>query len=65
MPGLQGAETVSSPVPTPRLTFLDPPKVRQKLKEAFCSNVKDNGVLAFIEALLIPISKLRLDWLEG
>lgn len=60
---------MSSSDPSSKIDFLDPPAVvRQKLKKAFCEpgNVTENGVLAFVEAVLIPISELRLErWREG
>ncbi|KAH9167212.1 hypothetical protein EDB89DRAFT_2075031 [Lactarius sanguifluus] len=63
VPGLAGGK-MSSSDPDSKIDFLDPPDaVRRKLKKAFCEegNVKDNGVLAFVEAVLIPISELRLE----
>jgi tyrosyl-tRNA synthetase len=55
---------MSSSDPDSKIDFLDPPDaVRRKIKKAFCEegNVADNGVLAFVEAVLIPISELRLE----
>ena len=55
---------MSSSDPDSKIDFLDPPDaVRRKIKKAFCEegNVEDNGVLAFVEAVLIPISELRLE----
>ena len=55
---------MSSSDPNSKIDFLDPPAVvRQKLKKAFCEpgNVTENGILAFVEAVLIPISELRLE----
>ncbi|KAH9011075.1 tyrosine tRNA ligase [Lactarius pseudohatsudake] len=63
VPGLAGGK-MSSSDPDSKIDFLDPPDaVRRKLKKAFCEegNVKDNGILAFVEAVLIPISELRLE----
>lgn len=55
---------MSSSDPDSKIDFLDPPDaVQRKIKKAFCEegNVADNGVLAFVEAVLIPISELRLE----
>ena len=63
VPGLAGGK-MSSSDPDSKIDFLDPPDaVRRKIKKAFCEegNVADNGVLAFVEAVLIPISELRLE----
>jgi tyrosyl-tRNA synthetase len=63
VPGLAGGK-MSSSDPDSKIDFLDPPDaVRRKIKKAFCEegNVTDNGVLAFVEAVLIPISGLRLE----
>ncbi len=63
VPGLAGGK-MSSSDPDSKIDFLDPPDaVRRKIKKAFCEegNVADNGVLAFVQAVLIPISELRLE----
>ncbi|KAH9979813.1 hypothetical protein BJV74DRAFT_779789 [Russula compacta] len=63
VPGLAGGK-MSSSDPDSKIDFLDSPDaVRRKVKRAFCEegNVADNGVLAFVEAVLIPISELRLE----
>jgi tyrosyl-tRNA synthetase len=63
VPGLAGGK-MSSSDPDSKIDFLDPPDaVRRKIKKAFCEegNVEDNGLLAFVDAVLIPISQLRLD----
>ena len=55
---------MSSSDPDSKIDFLDPPDaVRRKIRKAFCEegNVADNGVLSFVEAVLIPISELRLE----
>ena len=55
---------MSSSDPDSKIDFLDPPDaVRRKINKAFCEegNVADNGVLAFVQAVLIPISELRLE----
>jgi len=59
---------MSSSDPNSKIDFLDPPEVvRKKIKLAFCEegNTEDNGVLAFVGAVLIPISQLRIDRLKG
>jgi tyrosyl-tRNA synthetase len=58
------AGKMSSSDPSSKIDLLDPPElVRKKIKLAFCEegNIKENSVLAFIQAVLIPISQLRLD----
>ena len=55
---------MSSSDPNSKIDFLDPPDaIRRKIKRAFCEEgtVEDNGVLAFVKAVLIPISQLRID----
>jgi tyrosyl-tRNA synthetase len=67
VPGLAGGK-MSASDPNSKIDFLDAPEVvRKKLKSAFCEegNVEGNGVLAFVEAVLIPISQLRLDHAKG
>jgi len=67
VPGLQGAK-MSSSDPNSKIDFLDPPNVvRQKLKKAFCEpgNVAENGVLSFVQAVLMPVSELRLERLKA
>ena len=51
-----------------KIDFLDTPEqVRKKIKNAFCEegNTTNNGLLSFVEAVLIPISQLRVDRLKG
>jgi tyrosyl-tRNA synthetase len=63
VPGLAGGK-MSSSDPDSKIDFLDPPDaVRRKINKAFCEegNVADNGVLAFVQAVLVPISELRLE----
>ncbi|KAH9939665.1 tyrosyl-tRNA synthetase [Epithele typhae] len=63
VPGLAGGK-MSSSDPNSKIDFLDPPEaVRRKIKSAFCEegNVAENGVLAFVDAVLIPVSQLRID----
>jgi tyrosyl-tRNA synthetase len=62
VPGLAGGK-MSSSDPNSKIDFLDSPDVvKKKLRAAFCEegNVDENGVLAFVGAVLIPISQLRL-----
>jgi len=63
VPGLVG-DKMSSSEASSKIDFLDSPEaVRKKIKTAFCEegNIEKNGVLSFLEAVLIPISQLRLD----
>lgn len=67
IPGLMGGK-MSSSDPDSKIDFLDPPEVvKRKIKKAFCEegNVTENGLLAFLNAVLIPISQLRLQRLHG
>jgi len=67
VPGLAGGK-MSSSDPNSKIDFLDMPEaIRKKVKLAFCEegNVEGNGVLSFVEAVLIPISQLRLDRQSG
>ncbi len=55
---------MSSSDPNSKIDFLDKPaEVRKKIKGAFCEegNITENGVLAFVKAVLVPVSKL---WIE-
>ena len=59
---------MSSSDPNSKIDFLDPPAaIRKKIKSAFCEegNKNDNGVLAFVGAVLMPISQLRLERQKG
>ncbi|KNE63391.1 tyrosine-tRNA ligase [Allomyces macrogynus ATCC 38327] len=61
VPGLAGSK-MSSSDPDSKIDLLDSPKdVERKIKRAFCEegNVADNGVLAFVKAVLFPIAGLR------
>lgn len=67
VPGLAGGK-MSASDPNSKIDFLDTAEtIRKKLKSAFCEegNAEGNGVLAFVEAVLIPISQLRLDRKSG
>ncbi|KZT54057.1 tyrosine tRNA ligase, partial [Calocera cornea HHB12733] len=62
VPGLAGGK-MSSSDPNSKIDFLDTPAdVKKKIKAAFCEegNIVDNGILAFANAVLFPISRLRL-----
>ena len=55
---------MSASDPNSKIDILDPPEVvKKKIKAAFCEegNTEDNGVLAFVGAVLMPISQLRRD----
>lgn len=59
---------MSASDPDSKIDFLDPPDtIRKKIKKAFCEegNIVDNGILAFISTVLIPISQLRLERNRG
>ncbi|TRM66686.1 hypothetical protein BD626DRAFT_483498 [Schizophyllum amplum] len=63
VPGLAGGK-MSASDPNSKIDFLDPPElVRKKIKSAFCEEgtVEGNGVLAFVGAVLMPISRLRAE----
>ncbi|KAF9035243.1 tRNA synthetases class I-domain-containing protein [Panaeolus papilionaceus] len=67
VPGLAGGK-MSSSDPNSKIDFLDSAAaIKKKIKAAFCEegNSEGNGVLAFVEAVLIPISQLRIDRLKG
>ncbi|KAL1742954.1 hypothetical protein HDZ31DRAFT_42022 [Schizophyllum fasciatum] len=63
VPGLAGGK-MSASDPNSKIDFLDPPElVRKKIKAAFCEEgtVEGNGVLAFVGAVLMPVSRLRAE----
>lgn len=67
VPGLAGGK-MSSSDPNSKIDFLDPPAaVKRKINSAFCEegNIAENGVLAFLKAVLIPVSELRLERRRG
>ncbi|KAI0631641.1 tyrosyl-tRNA synthetase [Trametes polyzona] len=67
VPGLGGGK-MSSSDPDSKIDFLDGPEVvRRKIKKAFCEegNADENGVLSFVQAVLIPISELRIERAKG
>ena len=67
VPGLAGGK-MSASDPKSKIDFLDSSEeVRKKISKAFCEegNITENGLLAFLQAVLIPISQLRLERLQG
>jgi tyrosyl-tRNA synthetase len=63
VPGLAGGK-MSSSDPNSKIDLLDgPDAIKRKIKAAFCEEgtKEGNGVLAFVEAVLIPISALRVE----
>lgn len=61
VPGLKGSK-MSSSDSSSKIDFLDTPnEVKKKLKDAACVEgvVEENGVLAFVKAVLLPIARLR------
>jgi tyrosyl-tRNA synthetase len=66
VPGLAGGK-MSSSDPDSKIDFLDLPEtIRKKIKKAFCEEGNpDNGVLAFAQAVLFPISQLRIERMLG
>ncbi|KAI6127067.1 tyrosine tRNA ligase [Pisolithus sp. B1] len=66
VPGLMGGK-MSSSDPDSKIDFLDPPEVvKRKIKKAFCEegNISENGLLAFLNAVLMPVSQLRIERLR-
>ena len=62
VPGLAGGK-MSSSDPHSKIDFLDSPaEVKKKIKAAVAAPgvVEDNGLLAFIRAVILPIAKLQL-----
>jgi tyrosyl-tRNA synthetase len=62
IPGLQEGGKMSSSDPDSKIDLKDPPEiVRKKMKKAFCppKQVEGNGVLSFVEFVLLPASALR------
>lgn len=67
VPGLGGGK-MSSSDPDSKIDFLDTPAdVKRKIKRAFCEegNVEENGVLSFVEMVVIPISQVRIERMHG
>ncbi|KAN0060125.1 hypothetical protein ACQY0O_008099 [Thecaphora frezii] len=66
VPGLKGSKMSSSDAGS-KIDFLDSPKeVTKKINDAVCAEgvVEDNGVLAFVRAVLFPIARLRVESAE-
>jgi tyrosyl-tRNA synthetase len=62
VPGLTGGKMSSSDANS-KIDFLDPPAtVRKKIRAAFCEEgvVEGNGVLAFVEAVLMRVVEARV-----
>jgi tyrosyl-tRNA synthetase len=67
VPGLSGGK-MSSSDPKSKIDFLDSPAdVKSKLKAAVCTPgvVENNGVLAFVKNVLIPVQELRNEQAES
>ena len=67
VPSMQQGGKMSSSDPNSKIDFLDGKKaVEKKIKSAFCEEgkVEDNGVLAFVRAVVLPIAQLRRDWMR-
>lgn len=63
VPGLTGGK-MSSSDPNSKIDFLDSAKdVQKKISKAFCEkgNIENNGLLAFMKAVVFPIQTLRRD----
>lgn len=62
VPGLAGGK-MSSSDPNSKIDFLDPPnEVKKKIKAAHAAPgvVEENGLLAFIKAVILPIATLQI-----
>lgn len=62
IPGLQEGGKMSSSDPDSKIDLIDAPEVvKKKLKKAFCppKQVEGNGVLSFVEYVLLPASALK------
>lgn len=63
VPGMNGSKMSSSDVDS-KIDFLDEPNVvLKKIKAAYCmeGEVENNGVLAFVGSVLMPIARVRLE----
>jgi len=63
VPGMNGSKMSSSDTDS-KIDFLDAPNdVSRKIKAAYCmeGEVENNGVLAFVGSVLMPISRMRLE----
>ena len=66
VPGMNGSKMSSSDVNS-KIDFLDSPAdIKRKVMGAYCmeGEVEDNGVLAFVGSVLLPISRLRTESVE-
>ncbi|KAK9472143.1 Aminoacyl-tRNA synthetase, partial [Dipodascopsis tothii] len=62
VPGLAQGGKMSSSDPNSKIDLLDDPKtVKKKIASAYCSpgEVEGNGLIAFVEYVLLPISRLQ------
>ena len=67
VPGLAGGK-MSASDPDSKIDFLDTAEVvKKKIQKAFCEegNVTENGILAFLQAVLIPVSQMRIEAQAG
>lgn len=67
VPSMQQGGKMSSSDPNSKIDFLDGKKaIEKKVKSAFCEpgKTEDNGLLAFINAVVLPIAQLRQDWMR-
>ncbi|WFD36808.1 tyrosine--tRNA ligase [Malassezia cuniculi] len=67
VPGMNGAKMSSSDADS-KIDFLDTPAdIARKIKSAYCmeGEVENNGVLAFVGAVLMPIIRLRNESVAG
>ncbi|KAK8864275.1 phosphoribosylaminoimidazolesuccinocarboxamide synthase [Kwoniella newhampshirensis] len=67
VPGLSGGK-MSSSDPKSKIDFLDSAAdVKAKIKAALCppGEIENNGVLAFLKAVLIPVQELKIEQAAG
>ncbi|WFC98140.1 tyrosine--tRNA ligase [Malassezia yamatoensis] len=66
VPGMNGAKMSSSDLDS-KIDFLDKPTdIKRKIKGAYCmpGELENNGVIAFVGSVLMPIVRVRYDTLE-
>lgn len=66
VPGMNGSKMSSSDTDS-KIDFLDSPsEVSKKIKAAYCMEgvVEENGVLAFVGAVLMPIARVRAEMMD-
>ena len=66
VPGMNGSKMSSSDTDS-KIDFLDSPsEVSKKIKAAYCmeGGVEENGVLAFVGAVLMPIARVRAEMMD-